>query len=95
MTTWNIEASHMVAVPAHIIADTAAELRGWVRRLAESKKVRSDRPAIGELSYRYELDSFDEVQVVHVYFTNRHGKRTRFMRLRREQDSCTSVADVA
>lgn len=80
---WNVETSHMVAVPQVIEADDLPELRRRVQQIADSKAVRPDRPAIGELSFKYELDSHDQPVVVHSYFMNRHGKKARFMRLRR------------
>lgn len=80
---WNVETSHMVAVPQSIEADDLPELRGQVQQIADSKAVRPDRPAIGELSFKYELDDRDEPVVVHAFFTNLHGKKARFMRLRR------------
>jgi len=80
---WRIETSHMVAVPQSIEVDDLPELRRQVQQIADSKAVRPDRPAIGELSFKYELDDHDEPVVVHSFFTNRHGKKARFMRLRR------------
>lgn len=80
---WIIETSHMVTVPEFIDADDLEELRGLVQDIADSKKVREDRPAIGEVSFRYELDKHDEVEVVHSYFVGKDEKLRRFMRLRR------------
>ncbi len=74
----------MVAVPQFIEAQNVEELRSRVQSLADHKKAREDRPAIGEISFRYELDVYDRPEVVHAYFTNKHGKLTRFMRLRRD-----------
>lgn len=88
-----IEMSHMVDVPAYVEAATIPELRRWVQDKADSKKVRSDRPAIGELSYRYNLDAAGETIVVHAYFIGSNGLKRRFMRLRREQDVLRPVAD--
>lgn len=85
MAIWNIETSHMVDVPVLIEATSIPELRRRVQEIADKKKVRTDRPPIGELSFRYELDPEGEVTVVHSYFIDRKGKRRRFMRLRREQ----------
>lgn len=87
MAIWNIETSHMVDVPVLIEASTPPELRRRVQEIADKKKVRTDRPPIGELSFRYELDANGDTAVVHAYFIDRHGKRRRFMRLRREQDA--------
>lgn len=78
---WFIESSHMVAVPEYIDADSLPELRGLVQTIANSKK---RKPVIGPLEFRYQLDDKDEVSVVHCYFTNRHDKKVRFMRLSRE-----------
>jgi len=80
---WNVETSHMVAIPQVIVADDLPELRRRVQLIADSKVARPDSPAIGELSFKYELDEADEPVVVHSFFINRHGKKARFMRLRR------------
>lgn len=80
---WCIETSHMVAVPESIEADDLPELRRQVQQIADSKVARPESPAIGELSFKYELDDQDEPVVVHSFFMNRHGKKARFMRLRR------------
>ena len=80
---WCIETSHTVAVPQSIEADDLPELRRQVQQIADSKVARPDSPAIGELSFKYELDDNDEPMVVHSFFINRHGKKARFMRLRR------------
>ena len=81
---WSIEQSHMVAHPNDLETESLAELREWVQGFADSKKIRADRPAMGEISFRYEMDnSTDEVTLVHTYFTNKHGKLQRFMRLRK------------
>jgi hypothetical protein len=71
----------MAAVPEWIDADDLPELRGLVQEIADSKK---REPRMGKIEFRYQLDDKDEVSVVHCYFVNRHGKRTRFMRLSRE-----------
>ena len=83
-TRWNIEMSHMVSVPRYIDATTLVDLRSRVQHIADAKKERSDRPAIGEIFFRYELDDQDRAKVVHCYFEDRHQKRRRFMRLRRD-----------
>ena len=81
---WDIESSHMCNVPRCVEVESMAELRSWVQDIADSKKVRSDRPAMDEITFRYEIDeSIEEVNVTHCYFTDRHGKQRRFMRLRR------------
>lgn len=80
---WNVETSHMVNVPKTFEVDTYDELRRRVQQIANRKSLHSDRPVCGELSFRYELDSNDEAVVVHAYFTDRHKKRRRFMRLRK------------
>jgi hypothetical protein len=83
LTCWTIEMSHMVAVPKYIEATTMEELRSRVQEIADSKKIRTDRPAMGEITFRYEVDKYDQVNVVHSYFLDKHGKLRRFMRLRR------------
>lgn len=81
---WNIEMSHMVAVPQYILAHNLREVRAALRAIADSKITRTDRPAIGRLFYRYDVDDQDRVNVVHSYFVGRNGKQRRFIRVRRE-----------
>lgn len=82
---WNIETSHIPikSVVGHLDAASLEDLRRQIQKYADDKPVTEERPAMGELTYRYEHDNFDRVEVVHAYFTNKHGKLARFMRLRR------------
>lgn len=80
---WLIETSHMVNVPAHIEAVDPTELRRRVQEIADSKEVRVDRPAIGELTFIFNTDDYG--CTAHAHFLDRHGKRRRFMRLRAER----------
>lgn len=86
---WNIETSHMVAVPTLIEAGSVSELRRRVQEIADSKKVNAKRPPIGKLSFRYELDEAGNTLVVHAHFIGKNGRRLRFMRLRAEQGALT------
>lgn len=86
---WLIETSHMVDVPAHIEAGDLPELRRWVQELADSKKVRADRPAIGELTFT--LQSDEHGTVLHAHFLGHNGKRRRFMRLRAERGALREI----
>ncbi len=85
-----IESSHMCDMGSHVDVESISQLRRWVQAKADAKKVRVDRPAIGEVTYRYQLAEDGTVNVVHAYFIGRDGKRRRFMRLRREQESCVA-----
>ncbi len=83
---WQIDNSHMVAVPDYITTRSLPELCSQVQAIADSKKVRTDRPPMGTISFRYEADPHGIITTVHTYFINKHGKQTRFMRLRRAAD---------
>lgn len=78
---WIIERSHLVTVPTHIDANGLVDLRSRVQRLADDKHTRSDRPPIGPLTFRYELDDNELPIKVFAFFTDRHNKPRRFMRL--------------
>lgn len=75
-TQWRIEQSWIVDHPATINADDLTELRQRLQALADDD--------FGVLSYRYECDERDHVNVVHAYFVGRNGHNRRFMKLRRE-----------
>lgn len=78
---WTIETSHMVAVPKEYEVYSLDDLRQQIQSTADSKR---HEPGMGEINYRYELNSEEDVTVVHAYFVNRFGKQSRFMRLRYE-----------
>lgn len=77
-STWEIETSHLVAVPRSIIAASMQHLKDQVQYIADTKGVRADRPPIGVVAFVEDDDR------LHCFFTDRHGKRRRFMRLKRE-----------
>lgn len=84
--TWRVETSHLVAshgtsIPEVIVSTSLQQLRGIIQWLADGKK---HEPKMGEIIFRYELTTENMIDVVHSYFTNKKGKLTRFMRLRRE-----------
>lgn len=81
MVTWEVEASYLVAIPQDYQSITLASLRDQLQATADRKR---SKPPLGPLEFRYETDKDNYVTVVHAYFTNKHGKKTRFMRLRRE-----------
>lgn len=83
-TRWVIETSHLVAIPTHIDANGLVDLRRQVQHIADTKRTHTDRPPIGDLEYRYELDEQERPIKVHCFFIDSRGKRRRFMRLRRE-----------
>lgn len=76
-SVWEIETSHLVAVPRTILAASVQHLKDQVQYIADTKGVRVDRPPIGVVVFTEEPDR------LHCFFTDRHGKRRRFMRLRR------------
>lgn len=78
-----IETSHMVAIPPSYTAGSLEELQSQVQATADGKRVGKGHPAIGELSFTWD----EEAKKLHAFFTDRHGKRRRFMRLRQEQSS--------
>ena len=77
-STWAIEQSHCIAHPSSIETEDVSELRSWVQYFADSKV-----NTMGKIHFRYELDDTDHITTVHCYFTNKHGKLQRFMRLRK------------
>jgi hypothetical protein len=77
---WHVEMSHMVAVPLIIEASSIDDLKKQIQALADGKKVHHDRPAIGQLTFVDDLDD-DGFTRIRAYFMNKHGKRTRFMRV--------------
>lgn len=84
MKTWNVEASYKVRAPQFIKASSVPRLRTKLQSLADTYRPRPGSPALGRLTFRYELDErSDEVNTIYAYYENRHGKRARFMRLRR------------
>lgn len=82
-TRWKIEASHLARHPEFIHAANLAELRAELQRLADTKPYRPGIPPLGQLRFRYELNSHDEAIVVHSHFINKHGTHARFMRVRK------------
>lgn len=82
---WRVMASHVVCHPHELHVSRLSELRSRVQRIADAKKVRSDRPPIGKLSFRYELDADDHPCVVYAYFIGRGGTKRRFMKLERTE----------
>lgn len=86
MTTWVIEKSYKVKAPEQIESRTYVELRRKLQALADTYIPADDAPPLGELIYRDDRhDHKGKVsQTIWVYFRNKHRKKTRFMRLRRE-----------
>lgn len=72
-----IEKSHVCNTPVLYHANSLEDLRNQLQSLA-------DKNDMGMLKFRYELDENDRPVSVHVYFTNRAGNNSRFMRLRRK-----------
>ncbi len=79
-TFWEVETSHLIRVPDGIISPSVDWLQGYIQCMAD---LAEGSLPFGELHFRFELDRYNEVEVVHASFINRHGKPQRFMRLRR------------
>jgi hypothetical protein len=79
-TQWQVEKSHLVAIPEKVMAETVSDLRRWVQEKADFS---TNAHPFGEISFRYELNDNEEPVIIHAYFSNRHGKQQRFMRLRK------------
>lgn len=81
--TWHVTASHMVELPPTLQANNLNHLREQLDQHARKYRSTPDKPPLGELTYRYETDSRDRVNLIHAYFTGRDGKLKRFARLER------------
>jgi hypothetical protein len=85
-TRWIVQKSHKVAGPDEYEVETLEELRELLQDRADSYISTDEHPPLGELEFRYELDDGDEPFIIHVYFYNKRGDRTRFARLVRDDD---------
>lgn len=83
MTKWKVEASHMVRMPNELEALSLEVLRHELQTLTQRYRPRPGKPPLGLLTFRYETDDRDRVNVVHAYFTGADRKLKRFARLRR------------
>jgi hypothetical protein len=84
-TEWKILKSFIIDVPPSLNADTLPELRGKVAALVrKSNEHRKPRYRIRDLNFRYELDTADRVNRVHVSFVGVRGKSIRLMKLERQ-----------
>jgi len=84
ITRWIIDKSYMADVPpSGYLANNINELKGQIQATADNKKLRTDRPPIGCLEFRWELNNNNEPDICHVYFLDSNSVRKRFMRLRR------------
>jgi hypothetical protein len=68
-------------MPTHLEVTSIEDLRSQVQHLADTKQLRIDRPPIGTVTFRYELDEHEQPVKVHVLFKDQHKKLRRFMRL--------------
>lgn len=78
MNRWDVESSHMVAVPKFYMAGTVESLKRLVQLTADSKK---RRPIVGLLEYSHFVR--DGKEMLLVFFRDQHNKKRRFMRLAR------------
>lgn len=80
---WKIENSHLVTVPEEIETYTTKSLMVIVQLIADRRTTKADKPPIGPINFRFEVDEDMAINMVHCHFTNKSGKLLRFMRLRR------------
>lgn len=80
---WLIDQSHLVNVPPHVEVDSSSfsDIPRKVQSLADNAK---SRLSFGKLVFKWELDNQHRPIRVFSYFTDRHGKQRRFMRLVRK-----------
>lgn len=84
-TRWVVTQCWLLDHPVSINTDDLTELRSRLQALAdEACAHRPPSYAFGPLSYRYECDEHDRVNVVHAYFVGRDKLNKRFMKLRRD-----------
>lgn len=74
MSCWVVETSHMIDVPAEILASDIGSLMRTVQAIADEKPTKP----VGKLSFKHDDD------LVHATFVGLDGRKRRFMRLRRE-----------
>lgn len=84
---WIVETSHIVTHPPSYEAEDHFDLYRQLQHTADTKKVRIDRPPIGQLEFKSVENEYCEVVVVHAFFRGHDGKKRRFMRLRRVPDA--------
>lgn len=87
MQRWRVETSHIVTHPAFYEAKDHFDLYRQLQHTADTKKVRLDRPPIGQLEFKAVENEYCEVEVVHAFFRGRDGTKRRFMRLRKVTDA--------
>lgn len=80
-TCWIVQKSHKVAGPEEYWVESLDELRQLLQARADEYISTDEHPPLGELEFRYELDDNDQPFIVHAYFYNKYGDRTRFARL--------------
>lgn len=79
MHCWKIVASHIVTHPRHLVGATYEEVEAHMQEVADEKQVRSDRPAIGDLTFKRFYNG--PARQVHGFFTGHDGKKRRFMKV--------------
>jgi hypothetical protein len=77
MSIWNVETSHMVAVPKSFMVDDIEELKRVVQATADTKK---RRPIVGPLEYTHMIRDGKEYLLAH-FRHHETQKKMRFMRL--------------
>ena len=83
---WVVESStiHPINRPEEIEAPTLKALCVCIQACADNYSAKNPKdPPLGELYYRWEIDLDTMIpQACFAYFTNKHDKPQRFMRLR-------------
>jgi len=81
---WRSEAAQKVRIPKELPVRDIEDLSRWMQDCADGYRPGPDSPPLGRLEFTYELGEDDRISLIRVYFLNKHGKRSRFVRLRRQ-----------
>lgn len=80
MKTWTIIQSHMVSIPEFLLGNTYEDVEQHMQEVADSKKVKTGKPPIGDLTFKHFYDG--PCREVHGFFVGQDGKKRRFMKVR-------------
>ena len=80
---WIVEKSHKVGGPSRYDCDSLDQLKQMLQSRADSYRACEGSPALGELSFRYELDADEQPEVIYAYYRDKTNIKQRFIRLRR------------
>jgi hypothetical protein len=82
-TNWIVERSYKVGGPMMYECANLDQLRQMLQDRADDYRPGPGAPPLGDLEFRYDLDEYERVNVVHAYFRDKHSIKQRFIRLRR------------